>query len=83
MFAFLIAAAASSMTPTLELSPRSIERDGVKATYTRSVDTDGTVHLRGTYDDGSRSPFHYRVQGNRVRGTVDGVATVFKRPRAR
>jgi hypothetical protein len=84
MFALLItAAAASSMTPTLELTPRTIDSNGVRATYTRSVDADGTIHLRGTYDDASRSPFHYKVDGRRVRGTVDGVAFNFKRPRAR
>jgi hypothetical protein len=84
MFALLItAAAASSMTPTLDVTPRTMERDGVRATYTRSVDADGTIHLRGTYDDASRSPFHYKVEGRRVRGVVDGLALNFKRPRAR
>lgn len=84
MFALLItAAAASSMTPTLEVTPRTIESSGVRATYTRTVDANGTVHLRGTYDDASRSPFHYKVQGRRVHGIVDGVVLNFKRPRAR
>jgi hypothetical protein len=84
MFALLItAAAASSMTPTLDVAPRTMNSNGVRATYTRTVDADGTIHLRGTYDVVSRSPFHYKVDGRRVHGNVDGVAFNFKRPRAR
>lgn len=83
MFAFLLASAASSMTPTLVLQPRTMDHKGVRATYTQSVDADGTIHLRGIYDDVSRSPFHFQVKGKEVHGKVDGMAMEFKRPRAR
>lgn len=82
MFALLVTAAAASMTPTLEVTARSLDRDGVRATYTRTVEADGTVHLRGRYEDNSRTPFHFRVKGDMVRGKVDGLAVAFPRPRS-
>jgi hypothetical protein len=82
MFALLITAAAASLTPTLELAPRSIDVEGVRATYTRTVAADGTVHLKGVYKGADRRRFHYTVRGDHVTGQIDGVAVVFQRPRS-
>jgi hypothetical protein len=83
MFALLITAAASTMTPTLDTAPRRINVDGVRATYTRTVDADGTVHLKGVYLDSGRTRFHYTVRGDQVEGRVGSAALTFKRPGAR
>ncbi|GAA4020292.1 hypothetical protein GCM10022280_20780 [Sphingomonas swuensis] len=84
MFALLMtAAAASSLTPTVEVMPRQFNRDGVRAVYTREIDSDGTVHLRGFYRDTARTRFHYRISGSHVEASVDGVADRFKVPTAR
>jgi hypothetical protein len=89
MLELLIAAAATAATPTtMEVTPHRLKRDGVTATYTRSVTADGTIHLIGTYEDSSRSKFgrdrfHFKVRGNEVQGDVGGLAYVFSRPRAK
>lgn len=83
MFALLITAAAASLTPTLELAPRNMDVEGVRATYTRTVDADGTIHLKGFYKNGGRQRFHYVVKGDQVDGQVDGVSLTFRHPRAR
>lgn len=83
MFALMITAAAASMTPSVDVTARKLDRDGVRAIYTRTVDADGTVHLRGKYDNAGGAPFHYRIKGSKVKGTIDGVAYVFPRPRTR
>lgn len=82
MFLFIAAAAAaSSMTPTLENAPRRINQDGVRATYTRSTEADGTVHLRGRYHDADRTPFHYEIKGQKVAGNIGGTAVEFDVPK--
>ncbi len=83
MFALLITAAAASLTPTLDLAPRSIDIDGVRATYTRTVDADGTVHLKGVYKGAKREHFQYTVRGDRVDGKIDGIPVAFEVPRNR
>ena len=89
MFELLIAAAATAATPTLEVTPRRMQKDGVSAIYTRSVDANGTVHLIGTFEDDSRSShigrsrFHYKIKGDKVEGSGDGVAYAFPRPKVR
>jgi hypothetical protein len=84
MFSLLIAAAAaaSSTSPTLEFTDRRINTNGVRATYTRSVDADGTIHLTGVYGPG-RTRFHYRVKGDQVEGLADGVRVSFRRTGSR
>ena len=73
----LIAAAIATTLPTATAMPRSINLDGVRATYTRSVDADGTVHLRGRYHDKSVNTFHYRIRNNQVRGEVGAASVAF------
>lgn len=72
--------AAALLTPTTASMPRKINLDGVRATYTRSVDANGTVHLRGRYH-GEGSSFHYRVRGGRVEGQVGKTSVTFPAPR--
>jgi hypothetical protein len=88
MIELLIAAAATAATPTLEVSARRVDAGGVRATYTRSVDADGTIHLIGTYEAKNRSPlgktpFHYQVKGDKVVGKVGSYRTEFDHPRSR
>jgi hypothetical protein len=82
MFLFITAAAAAAMTPTTAGTPRTLDMDGVRATYTRSVDADGTVHLRGRYTDGDNSAFHFRVRGRQVEGRRGNEIVAFQLPRA-
>lgn len=81
MLALLIAAAATSATPTVEVTTRRVDSHGVRASYTRTLEADGTIHLRGHYEGASRTPFHFQVKGDKVVGKVGGIATVFSRPR--
>ena len=81
MFVLLITAAAvQTMAPAVEVTPRQVNSEGVRAVYTRSVDEDGTVHLRGFYRDSDRSRFHYRVKGRKVVATIAGVPDRFEAP---
>lgn len=69
MITLIAAAAAAVLIPTTADVPRSIDIDGVRATFTSSVDEKGIVHLRGRYEnDGSE--FYYRVRGRKVEGKV-------------
>jgi len=84
MFALLItAAAAQGMSVNADLMPRHLDADGVKAVYTRSVDADGTVHLRGSYRDHGRTLFHYKVKDGKVDATIAGVPYRFEAPTKR
>lgn len=79
----LLVAAATAATPITSLPVRRVDAAGVRATYTRAVDADGTIHLVGTYEDGQPfggTRFHYRVKGDKVFGHIDGVAHNFARP---
>jgi hypothetical protein len=79
MFALIAtAAAASALSPTLGDEARRIEANGVKATYTRSVSPDGTIHIKGNYEDAARTPFRYRVRGEWVEGRIGGSAVKFR-----
>lgn len=84
MFALLMtAAAAQGLSPNADLSPRYLDANGVKATYTRSVDADGTLHLRGRYRDAGRTPFHFKVKNGKVDANIGGVPYVFEAPKDR
>ena len=84
MFALLLTVvAAQGMGPSADLQSRYLDANGVKATYTRSVDADGTVHLKGRYEDRSRTRFHYKLRGNKVDAEIGGVPYVFEAPRDR
>jgi hypothetical protein len=84
MFSILIAAAAvQTLGNDINATPRHIDSDGVRATYTRSVDEDGTVHLRGQYEDRERTRFHYKVKGRKVDATIGGVRYYMDAPQPR
>lgn len=76
----LLLALATPSAALDNITPRHINTSGVRAVYTRSVEPDGTIHLRGMYkNDGSR--FHFKVQDGRVYGTIDKGKYEFKAPR--
>lgn len=71
--------AAALLTPSATSMPRTINRDGVSATYTRSVDANGTVHLQGRYHGGG-DKFHYQIRGRKVEGRVGNAKVAFALP---
>ena len=70
MLTFLLALATPAGS-VADVTPRYLDANGVRAVYTRSVDSDGTVHLRGVYKN-NRSRFNFKVKDGRVRGTING-----------
>lgn len=83
MLTLLIAAAATAQAAPTAPTVHRINQDGVRASFSRSVDSDGTVHLRGVTSGRERNRFHYRVVGNNVLADIEGVTYVFAAPRAR
>jgi len=71
--------AAALLTPSATSMPRTINLDGVRATYTRRIDADGTVHLQGRYHGGG-DKFHYQVRGGKVEGKVGSAKVAFAIP---
>ena len=62
-------------------APRALSIDGVEATYVRWVAADGTVNLVGEYRrERERTPFHYRLKGDRLRAEIGGRRYVLPLP---
>lgn len=86
MIAFIAAAAAAVVAAPLPPAgqvPRALTIDGVEISYVRRVAADGKVVLEGEYRlERERTPFRYRVRGDRVRGEIGGERYMFPLPGA-